>query len=129
MNKETLREEFNKEFAYGVILSASSDLSAGEDIGWRYPDIHPDKVSDWWLSKIEQIRKEDVERVRTEIQDIEVSYGEDSLREFKAGERMRDCILEIPSLQTNMVEVVEEYHKGKLVRCTANGVELPIKQD
>jgi len=27
----------------------------------------------------------------------------------------------------DMVEVVEEYHKGELVKITANGVEMPIK--
>lgn len=118
-NKETIREEWAR-------LCRLSAAEGGFDANGA---TLVEKSFIWWLSKIEQIRKEDVERVRTEIQDIEVSYGEDSLREFKAGERMRDCILEIPSLQTNMVEVVEEYHKGKLVRCTANGVELPIKQD
>lgn len=75
--EERLREEFNKEFTYGVIYSASSDLSGGEGISFKNPNLHPDTVSKWWLSKLSEYKqslKEEIEGMK-EIEYFEKSRG------------------------------------------------------
>jgi len=59
------------------------------------PIIDIEELSDWWLSKLEQIRKEDMERVEEKIENIRFSYPPNSEREILAQKQIKDEVLSI----------------------------------
>lgn len=78
MTKEKLKEE------WGTYLRTVQTPNSFEDMAF-----------DWFYSKLQEIRSEDMRVLEEKIEDIEIGYGEDSLLEFKASNRMRDTILDL----------------------------------
>lgn len=69
---EEQKKRFEKEFTYGVLLSASSDLSAGEDIRFRR-EYHPNIIFDWHKQSLKQFIDGLVEREDGEIREFKVT--------------------------------------------------------
>lgn len=59
-------EEFDERFTYGVVYSASSDLSGGKGIDWRYPKMTPEEMK----SFIRQTIKSSLEATVVEERDL-----------------------------------------------------------
>lgn len=103
------------------------------------PDDDLAMLSRQFLRSIEresETEKRVIERVREEVQDfLNITGCVGIFQSSSPTEAKGWCcprhygqnnILSLPSLQTNKVELVEEYHNGKFRR-TINGVEMPFK--
>lgn len=67
------KERFRKEFTYGVLLSASSDLSAGEDIRLSR-DWHPDKITDFLEQEILTALSEQKRGIEEKVEGMKTKY-------------------------------------------------------
>lgn len=81
-NKEELKKQY-EEFASNPTIY---------DVWTAYTT---NAVSDWWLSKLEQIRKSDMEKVEEKIENIRFSYPPNSEREILAQKQIKDEVLSI----------------------------------
>lgn len=88
-------KEFDEKFTYGVILSASSDLSAGTDIRLN-TNYHPNEIKKF----ISRLLHEERERVREDIIEKVRNLSKKNLgsREYKEIWIKWDDVLEILSL-------------------------------
>jgi len=68
MDTQTLLQEqikeFKKKFTYGVLFSASSDLSSGKGIRFSKVNQDPQEILDWHKASIKQILQVEVEHLR-----------------------------------------------------------------
>lgn len=89
-NTQSMEERFKERFTYGVLYSASSDLSGGEGIDWRYPNMTPEDMLAFITSERELWKREIVEKIEQEIPDAWFPNGALHLKK-----RYLDKVLEI----------------------------------
>lgn len=92
---EKVIEEFKKEFTYGVLLSASSDLTGGKAIRYRYED--PQKSIDFLRTQLSTLLSEERGEIIKELEKMKFkNVNGNNFRDFDAhNETLDQAILSI----------------------------------